>query len=148
MQELVDDIKRLREMDVPVVGELSLNVTGDYYSPAVLKALTDRFKAFPEAVKTINRLVDLVGELEYHLITAQTVAVNVAAELVRLDDMPSSEPEDYDRKLPRWILRQIADANDFQVGRANRLKKGVVDEIAECKRKSSQIAALARGSHE
>lgn len=60
---------------------------------------------------------------------AKTVAVNIAAELCRHDDMPSDDPEDYNPRVQQYLLRDIARSKDAQFSRGRRLKNDCIDKL-------------------
>lgn len=60
---------------------------------------------------------------------AKTVAINIGAELIRHDDMPSDDKEDYHRAAPQWLLRDIARAKDAHFARGRKLKDHCIDKL-------------------
>lgn len=73
-----------------------------------------------------NNTMEFILKLILH---ANTVAVNIASELIRHDDMPSDDKEDYDNNPPRYLLQDIARAKDAQFVRGKRLKDDCIDKL-------------------
>lgn len=67
---------------------------------------------------------------------AATKACEIAAELVRLDGLPSDDASDYQAKVPKRVLADIELSHKSQIVRGNRLKIGCYDRI------KAAIAAL------
>ena len=63
-QALADSVKRLREIGKPLEGSVILS---NVFRTTAKKQLPDFYSAYPEAMQTINALVELVGDLIYEL---------------------------------------------------------------------------------